>query len=134
MKSDKHRRSINFDISRQKLIEHYPNKNKNNYLNGYRDLGRVFHKLGYMHRQYSTYDSIKELSIREVLRDVHTVSQKLPWLKYCIDRVDVTNIENIHSIKCVFDEDIEREQQSYQEPQVADKFEDELEDEDEWEM
>ena len=92
--SSKSRKSINFDLNDSLLKKHYLSKN---YKNGWRDIKKFFEKSNFVHRQYSGYVSINEISIAEVGNIVGKMARKWYWLSKSVMQFDVTNVGEEYS-------------------------------------
>lgn len=68
----------------------------------------ILKKNNFEHRQGSGYISKEELTTNDITILITKMTLKLDWLKYCIKKIDVTNIGKQHSllttIKNSFDE------------------------------
>lgn len=83
------RKAINFDLDTKALKEFYPGKD---YRAAYGEIKNFMENIGFEHRQWSGYISIKALDQKEIARNVKKIAQKFPWLSQCVNRFDVTNI------------------------------------------
>lgn len=83
------RKAINFDLDTKALKEFYPGKD---YRAAYGEIKNFMENIGFEHRQWSGYISIKALDQEEITSNVKKIAQKFPWLSQCVNRFDVTNI------------------------------------------
>ena len=83
------RKAINFDLDTKALKKFYPGKD---YRAAYGEIKNFMENIGFEHRQWSGYISIKALDQKEIARNVKKIAQKFPWLSQCVNRFDVTNI------------------------------------------
>lgn len=85
----KYYKAINFDLSINKLKQHYPGSN---YRKAYEDLRRFFVAHGFSHRQGSGYLSNEKLTGADIFDLIDDLTQKLAWVGICIRKIDVTNV------------------------------------------
>lgn len=79
-------KAINFDLDTNIM------KQMNLYPDGYRQLGKSFHKYGFEHRQGSGYVSREKIVTADVTEVVYNVVKENPWLGDCVKKCDVSNI------------------------------------------
>lgn len=80
------RKAINFDLDTNKM------KTMSIYPNGYNKLEQSFKKLEFEHRQGSGYVSKNRLNSRKVVLIIREITRENPWLKDCVNKIDVTDI------------------------------------------
>lgn len=85
----KYYKALNFDLDTHRLKEQYPGIN---YHQAYDDLRRFFKRHQFSHRQGSGYISDTKLGTADVYDLMDELSQKLPWVGDCVNKIDVTNI------------------------------------------
>ena len=83
-------KAINFDLDTHKL--------QANYRNAYYDLRRFFEKHGFEHRQGSGYISLTKLATADIYDLMDDLTQALPWIGDCVNKIDVTNIGQQHDL------------------------------------
>lgn len=88
-------KAINFDLDTHKLQAQYPGAN---YSNAYYDLRRFFKKHGFEHRQGSGYISLNKLATADIYDLMDDLTQALPWIGDCVNKIDVTNIGQQHDL------------------------------------
>ena len=81
------RKSINFDLSTNALLEHFSHTSI-----PYSQLKNFMLENGFEHDQYSGYVSIKSMKEAEITRLVKELRKELPWIKDCVLKFKVTNI------------------------------------------
>ena len=74
---------------------HYPGAN---YRQAYDDLRRFFKRHQFSHRQGSGYTSDNKLTTADVYDLMDELSQQLPWMGDCVNKIDVTNIGRQHDL------------------------------------
>ena len=88
-------KAINSDLDTHKLQAHYPGTN---YRTAYYDLRRFFEKHGFEHRQGSGYISLSKLATADIYDLMDNLTQELPWIGKCVNKIDVTNIGQQHDL------------------------------------
>ncbi|MBR1421847.1 MAG: hypothetical protein IJ571_00180 [Ruminococcus sp.] len=71
------------------MKEHYPGKD---YRQAYKDIKSFMLKNGFEHRQWSGYISTKPIDYSSITVLTVELSKKMPWLKDCVNKFDVTNV------------------------------------------
>lgn len=89
----KYYKSIDYDLDTKGLQEYYPD-----YRTAYKALGKFMKQHGFIHRQYSVYNSVNKLSELDIIDLVDDLKHTFPWAATCINEFDVTNISNQHSM------------------------------------
>ena len=89
------RKAINFDLDTKALKEFYPGKD---YRAAYGEIKNFMENIGFEHRQWSGYVSIKALDQEEIVSNIEKIAQKFPWLSQCVNRFDVTNIGKTYNV------------------------------------
>ncbi len=106
------KRSINFDLSSEKLRLNF---GENGRKLAYKKLEKFFTDNGFSHRQWSGYVSNRALSDAEVLNINKNLFVNFPWLETCANRLDVTNISEqydliqLHNLDMINDKALEPE-------------------------
>ncbi|MGN0456480.1 MAG: VapD family protein [Acutalibacteraceae bacterium] len=96
------RKAINFDLLTSELKKIYKSNNPFVYMKGYKEIGRFLVAKGFEHRQWSGYISKEPISHLKATQIVKELNKKLPWLKKCVRRFDVTNIGEPFDLMYVF--------------------------------
>lgn len=81
------RKSINFDLSTNALLEHFSHTSI-----PYSQLKNFMLENGFEHDQYSGYVSIKSINKAEISLLIEKLREELPWIKDCVLKFKVTNI------------------------------------------
>lgn len=92
----KTRKAINFDLSVEMLEDYYPGED---YHQAWKDIKEFMLENGFEHSQYSGYVSKTCLNSSEISALTINMSRNLPWLKYCVERIDVTSVSKQYSLK-----------------------------------
>ncbi|MCD8131763.1 MAG: hypothetical protein LUE16_10920 [Lachnospiraceae bacterium] len=89
-------KQITFDLSDRRLREYYPRQkmrfNPQYYKKAWRDIGSFMYENGFVHRQYSVYISILELTSIEINTLIKSMVEDMPWLHKCLIVIGVTDI------------------------------------------
>lgn len=93
--ADKTRKALNFDLNTADLKKYYPGKS---YRNAYKDIKKFLCNHGFVHRQWSGYLSVENMSDYEIKKTIHIMTKSFPWLKKCVSRFDVTDIGKQHDL------------------------------------
>lgn len=88
-------KALNFDLDTHQLKEHYPGAS---YRKAYDDLRRFFKCHQFSHRQGSGYISDNKLTTADIYDLMDELSQQLPWIGDCVNKIDVTNIGRQHDL------------------------------------
>ena len=96
MAVEKSRRAIYFDLSQDKLAVFYGKQNTNQ---AYFDIRKEMLKLGFEHRQGSGYCSKNAISDSRLFRVMKTLCKRLPWLGFCVNKIDATTIGQTFDFK-----------------------------------
>ncbi|MCJ7860276.1 hypothetical protein DXC11_05050 [Firmicutes bacterium OM08-11AC] len=91
----KYFKALNFDLDTHQLQEHYPGAN---YRQAYDDLRRFFKRHHFSHRQGSGYISDEKLTTADIYDLMDDLSQQLPWIGLCVNKIDVTNVGRQHDL------------------------------------
>lgn len=89
------KKAINFDLDTKALKKYYPGKN---YRHAYTDIKKFMESEGFLHRQWSGYNSKEKLSMQDIQMITKKLSKTFPWLKKCVNRFDVTDIGEQHDL------------------------------------
>lgn len=82
-------KAINFDLDTHKLKIFY---SSSRYQGAYDKIRRFLEKRGFVHRQWSGYQSINKMSDAEITFIITEMGKHFPWLAQCVNRIDITNI------------------------------------------
>ena len=119
------RKQIAFDLNQKKLKQFYPKGDSQSeyfYKKAYGDIQKFMLKNGFTHRQYSVYVSKKAFSKDDVNDLCEKLVTEFPWIRDCINEIDVTYIGEQHSIKDTiidFFNDVEKEALAVDEEEFA---------------
>lgn len=91
----KYFKALNFDLDTHQLQEHYPGTS---YRQAYDDLRKFFKQHEFSHRQGSGYISDMKLGTADIYDLMDELSQQLPWIGICANKIDVTNISRQHDL------------------------------------
>lgn len=91
----KHIKCVNFDLSTEQLLKHFPNGTAK----PYELLKQFFLDKGFEHRQYSGYISKELLDETEISLIIEELGAKFTWLKDCMQEFDVSNAPERVSVK-----------------------------------
>ena len=92
------RRAINFDLDTAKLKKYYPSSFPLGYRKAYTDIKNFLESNGFEHRQYSGYVSKEEMKDFETTAVICKLSVTFPWLRKCINKIDVTVISDEYDL------------------------------------
>lgn len=88
------RKAINFDINTKK----YEKLTKRKSPTAYKELSIIFEQNDFVHRQCSGYISKESLTNNDIIAVINDMLEELTWLKYCVKKMDVTNIGKQYSL------------------------------------
>ena len=91
-------KAINFDLDTAALRQEFGEQGR---IRAYADIRRHLETNGFEHRQGSGYRSLQALSDLDVVDIVVSLYRKHPWMKACVQKLDVTNIGSqydLHSL------------------------------------
>lgn len=96
------RKQITFDLSENRLKLNYPRPkftvNPRYHTKAWSDIAKFMGKQDFEHRQYSVYTSNKPISDLDVNILIQAMVQRMPWLKKCLNAIDVTEVGEQHSL------------------------------------
>lgn len=95
--NNKCKKAINFDLSEDLLQLHYPKSIKY----AWREVGKYLKDNGFKHRQYSGYVSKQEIEDSQLMAIISNMWKQLPWLEYCAEKFDVTNIGKTYDLLAI---------------------------------
>ena len=91
----KHIKCVNFDLSTEELLKHFPNGTTK----PYELIKQFFLNNGFEHRQYSGYISKEPLGEYDIDRIIKKLGSKFTWLKDCMQEFDISNAPEKMSVK-----------------------------------
>ncbi len=91
-------RAINFDLNIDALKEYFSESNPKG---AYREIKRFMESNGFEHRQWSGYCSKEPISNFDIIYLFDSMYEKMPWLDFCAERMDVTTIDSVYDIKAM---------------------------------
>ena len=86
------------------MEEHYSRTNPKG---AYGKISRFLARHDFTHAQYSGYHSQYKTTDLEIFDLIREMSETFPWLQYCVNHFEVTNIGTNHDLMELFTEDIE---------------------------
>lgn len=93
-KPERHIKCVNFDLSTEKILKHFPNGTAK----PYESLKQFFLDKGFEHRQYSNYISKEPIDDYDFSQILEIFARKHIWLKDCLQSFDILNVENKRKI------------------------------------
>lgn len=96
------RTQIIFDLNEEKLKQHYPKENNQSedfYKNAYSDIESFMLENGFFRRPYTIYVSENKLSDDKVDELLRELIRKMPWIRHCVNDVEVMELGPEYSIK-----------------------------------
>lgn len=99
----RHIKAVYFDLCIKNLSEYFSETNPNGAYGKIRDflLNRNF-----THEQYSGYHSNYKTTDLEIFDLIREMSRELPWLPFCLNHFEVTNIGANHDLMQLFEESV----------------------------
>lgn len=91
------RKEINFDLSSENLRVIY----KKSRSSAYHKIGKYLKEHGFIHRQRSCYVSKKGMTLTEAIGLSEEMYKTFPWLEYCVNRIDVSNVPKAYDLKII---------------------------------
>lgn len=88
-------KALNFDLDTHQLQVYYPGRN---YRQAYDDLRSFLGQHDFSHRQGSGYISDIKLGTADIYDLIEQLKQQCPWLPFCINKIDVTNVGRQHEL------------------------------------
>ncbi len=93
-------KALYFDIRIKDLEQHYSSQNPKG---AYRKIKSFLVSNRFSHEQYSGYHSLYKTTDLEIFELINKMKSTLPWLKYCLNHFEVTNIGMNHDLMLLFD-------------------------------
>lgn len=100
-------KAIYFDMRIKDLEKYFSATNPKG---AYKKIKAFMINNGFEHEQYSGYHSKKKMTDLEVFDMIYNMSDELPWLQYCMNHFEVTNVGANHDLMELFKDDIEYEE------------------------
>lgn len=100
----KHLKALYFDLRIKDLREHYSQSNPKG---AYALIQRFLTSHDFSHEQYSGYHSKHKTTDLEIFDLIREMSDAFPWLQYCVNHFEVTNVGANHDLMDLFTEEIE---------------------------
>lgn len=97
----KHLKALYFDLRIKDLKENF---SKTNPTGAYGKIRDYLLKQNFSHEQYSGYHSNYKTTDLEIFDLIREMSRELPWLPYCLNHFEVTNIGANHDLMQLFEE------------------------------
>ena len=97
-------KALYFDLRIKDLEEHYARSNPKG---AYGKISRFLAGHSFSHAQYSGYHSQYKTTDLEIFDLIREMSETFPWLQYCVNHFEVTNIGTNHDLMELFTEEIE---------------------------
>lgn len=92
-------KALYFDIRIQDLKKHYSPTNPKG---AYSKIKFYFLQHNFSHVQYSGYHSKYKTTDLEIFDLIHEMSGQFPWLRFCINHFEVTNVGANHDLMDLF--------------------------------
>ena len=99
-------KAIYFDMRIKDLEKYYSATNPKG---AYKKIKAFMISNDFEHEQYSGYNSKEKLTDLEVFDMIYKMSDESPWLQYCMNHFEVTNVGANHDLMELFKDDIEYE-------------------------
>lgn len=93
--SAKCRRTVHFDLNTNALKANYPGRN---HRDAYSDIQNYMKRHGFVHRQYSGYDSKEPMTDNDLVAVIQGLSDEFYWLKECVQKIDTAEIGERHDL------------------------------------
>ena len=93
------KKMLNFDFDTKALQKYYP---KSNWRKAYDDVYDFLTSNGYEHRQGSGYITKANTDYLDVQSTLYEMKREFPWLKNCVNKMDVTNIGRTFDMTSIF--------------------------------
>lgn len=103
-KEAKRYKALYFDIRIKDLEGHY---SKSNPKGAYAKIKKYLTAHSFSHEQYSGYHSHYKTTDLEIFDLIRDMSDMFPWLQYCVNHFEVTNVGTNHDLMGLFTEDID---------------------------
>ena len=100
----RHLKALYFDLRVKDLKEHFSETNPNGAYGRIRD---YLVSRNFSHEQYSGYHSRYKTTDLEIFDLIQEMSDTFPWLQYCVNHFEVTNVGASHDLMGLFAEEIE---------------------------
>lgn len=102
-KETKRYKALYFDLRIKDLEAHYSRTNPKG---AYSRIKTFLTKHNFSHEQYSGYHSKHKTTDLEIFDLIREMSDTFPWLQYCVNHFEVTNVGANHDLMELFTEDV----------------------------
>ena len=92
------RKAFHFDLDIRQLKEHYPSTSPFGYKQAWSDIKKFMEENGFIHTQYSGYESSQDLSTFAAFQIIIRLQRKHPWFSQCAQAATMTDIGNRHDV------------------------------------
>ena len=99
----KHFKVLYFDLCVKDLEKYYSATNPRE---SYRKIHDYWLRRQFSHEQYSGYHSQYKTTDLEIFDLIREMSRELPWLPFCLNHFEVTNIGANHDLMQLFEESV----------------------------
>lgn len=106
----KHLNALYFDLRIKDLKEHYSQAIPNG---AYALIQHFLTVHNFSHEQHSGYHPKRETTDLEIFDLIREMSDTFPWLQYCVNHFEVTNVGANHDLMDMFAEEIEETTLAY---------------------
>ncbi len=103
-RESKHLKALYFDLRVKDLKKYFSESNPNG---AYGKIRKYLEKREFSHEQYSGYHSKYKTTDLEIFDLIRDMSREFPWLPYCLNHFEVTNIGTNHDLMQLFEETIQ---------------------------
>ena len=97
-------KALYFDLRIKDLETYYSRSNPKG---AYGRISRFLASHQFSHAQYSGYHSQYKTTDLEIFDLIREMSETFPWLQFCVNHFEVTNIGTNHDLMELFTEEIE---------------------------
>ena len=99
------RKAFHFDLNIEKLKCHYPGDTPSAYKRAWSEIRSFMQDKGFVHTQYSGYESLDTLAVYEAAKVIKELQEKFPWFVQCAQAATLTNIGKTHDVLKLLRED-----------------------------
>ena len=103
-KESKKYKALYFDIRIKDLEKYYSATNPKG---AYKKIKSFMSKHNFSHEQYSGYHSKYKTTDLEIFDLIREMSKTFPWLQFCMNHFEVTNVGANHDLMELFREEID---------------------------
>lgn len=87
-----YRFAFNFDLDETRLKELYPTQTASGYKRAWSDIRSFMEANGFIHAQYSGYESTQEMTYAEAYATLEELHTKFSWFSRCAQAATITEI------------------------------------------